>query len=276
MTLHRFWEITRDTTLNLGLRYGLAAGIVWLLGYVIFKRQWLRRKIIAKFPNSADLRREIIYSALSVIIFSLVAAGTYFAVKQGWTQAYLRLAKHSPAWFWTSIVLAIFLHDAWFYWTHRLMHHPRLFRLCHRTHHLSHNPTPWAAYSFSPLEAFTQALIFPITLMLIPMHPYAFGLVMIWQIAFNIAGHSGFEIYPSWLMRTPLKYILNTPTNHVMHHETLRGNYGLYFNIWDRLMRTNNANYEARFLEVTRRRPAQTAATEPTPPAPFPQSREAT
>jgi sterol desaturase/sphingolipid hydroxylase (fatty acid hydroxylase superfamily) len=38
-----------------------------------------------------------------------------------------------------------------------------------------------------------------------------------------------------------------------MHHETLRGNYGLYFNIWDRLMGTNHAQYEARFREVTTR-----------------------
>ena len=38
-----------------------------------------------------------------------------------------------------------------------------------------------------------------------------------------------------------------------MHHEKLRGNYGLYFNIWDRLMGTNHADYEARFREVTTR-----------------------
>jgi sterol desaturase/sphingolipid hydroxylase (fatty acid hydroxylase superfamily) len=45
-----------------------------------------------------------------------------------------------------------------------------------------------------------------------------------------------------------------------MHHETLRGNYGLYFNVWDRLMGTNHANYESRFVEVTSR--TQVPATE--------------
>lgn len=49
----------------------------------------------------------------------------------------------------------------------------------------------------------------------------------------------------------PLRYILNTPTNHVMHHEKMRGNYGLYFDIWDRLMGTNHREYENRFREVT-------------------------
>ena len=56
-----------------------------------------------------------------------------------------------------SIGIAIVVHDTWFYWTHRLMHHRRLFKLFHRVHHESTNPTPWAAYCFAPLEAMAQA-----------------------------------------------------------------------------------------------------------------------
>jgi sterol desaturase/sphingolipid hydroxylase (fatty acid hydroxylase superfamily) len=52
-------------------------------------------------------------------------------------------------------------------------------------------------------------------------------------------------------MKTPLKYFLNTPTHHAMHHEKMRGNYGIYFNFWDRLMGTNHPHYEVRFLEIT-------------------------
>ncbi|MEZ0388978.1 MAG: sterol desaturase family protein, partial [Verrucomicrobium sp.] len=37
------------------------------------------------------------------------------------------------------------------------------------------------------------------------------------------------------------------------HHEYYRGNYGLYFNVWDRLMGTNHEKYEERFAEVTNR-----------------------
>jgi len=28
--------------------------------------------------------------------------------------------------------------------------------------------------------------------------------------------------------------IFNTSTNHIVHHENRKGNYGIYFNIWDR------------------------------------------
>ena len=51
-------------------------------------------------------------------------------------------------------------------------------------------------------------------------------------------------------MDTWLGKVINTATNHVQHHEKPRGNYGLYFNVWDRLMGTNHRDYEARFREV--------------------------
>jgi sterol desaturase/sphingolipid hydroxylase (fatty acid hydroxylase superfamily) len=163
------------------------------------------------------------------------------------------VADHGWPWFCTSIVLTIFLHDAYFYWTHRLMHHRRLFPIFHRVHHLSHNPSPWAAYAFHPAEGLVQAGILPLTAILIPIHPLAFAIFMMWQLTDNILGHTGYEFYPRWLMKTPLKFFLNPPTHHAMHHEKMHGNYGIYFNFWDRLMGTNHPHYEARFLEVTTR-----------------------
>ena len=134
------------------------------------------------------------------------------------------------------------------------MHHPRLFRYFHRTHHLSVNPTPWSSFAFSPLEALVQAAIFPIAVTVMPVHPLAFGLFMVWQMLFNVIGHTGYEYNPAGFMRSPLRYLLNTPTNHIMHHESMRGNFGLYFNFWDRIMGTNHPGYEQRFAEVTGRR----------------------
>ena len=253
-----FIELTMGSAGELALRYFVLAGIAWMLGYVIFKRRWFHRKIIQSFPQSPEVRREMAWSALSIVIFAAVGAATIYAVRAGWTRMYGKLGSHSTAWFWSSIVCAIFLHDTWFYWTHRLMHHPRLFRVFHRVHHLSRNPTPWAAYAFSPLEAVMQAAIFPLIAFLIPIHHYAFGIFMLWQIAYNIAGHTGYEYHPRWLMRSRLRYLLNTPTNHIQHHETLRGNYGLYFNFWDQLMGTNHADYESRYTEVITR-PKQAA-----------------
>jgi sterol desaturase/sphingolipid hydroxylase (fatty acid hydroxylase superfamily) len=252
--LRAFLHLTEGVTVELALRYTLFAGVAWLLGYVFFHRRWFHRKIIARMPQSSDVWREARYSALSVAVFSIVAAITLVAIKHGWTQMYWRIDKRGWLWFCLSIAAAVFLHDAYFYWTHRLMHHPRLFRVFHRAHHLSRNPSPWASYAFSAPEALVQVAIFPMTIMLIPIHPVAFGIYTIWQILFNVVGHTGYEYSPAGLMDSWLGYFLNTPTNHVMHHEKMRGNYGLYFNFWDRLMGTNHEDYERRFREITARR----------------------
>jgi sterol desaturase/sphingolipid hydroxylase (fatty acid hydroxylase superfamily) len=166
---------------------------------------------------------------------------------------YGRIEERGWAWLVISVALAIVLHDTYFYWTHRLMHHRRLYKLFHHTHHLSTNPSPWAAYSFSPLEALVQAGIGPLIAFTIPIHPLGFTLFMIWQIGFNVLGHCGHEIFPAWFVRSWCGCVLNTPTHHAMHHEKFRSNYSLYFNVWDRLVRTNHHRYAERFAEITER-----------------------
>jgi len=235
-------------------RYTVAAGLLWVFFYMIRRRHWLHRKIIDRLPNGRDVRRELALSALTSFIYGVVGLLTVLAIRQGWTQYYSGMEKYGWAWFWLSVVITIFLHDAYFYWTHRIMHHPRLFPLMHKAHHRSTNPTPWAAYAFDPLEAFVQAAVFPLVVFLYPICAQAFLLFMLWQLSFNVVGHAGFEIYPSWLLKSWLGKIFNTPTNHTMHHQYFRGNYGLYFNIWDRMMGTNHPDYEQRFHTVTTRR----------------------
>jgi len=140
--LPNFFELTAGTTIALAFRYALTCGLAWALGYVWCKRRWLHRKIIAGLPESAEVWREVRYSASSVLIFAIVGALTAEAARRGWTQVYWSIGERGWLWFWASVGCAIVLHDTYFYWTHRLMHHRRLFRWFHRTHHLSHNPTP--------------------------------------------------------------------------------------------------------------------------------------
>ncbi len=238
-----------------GVRYLIFAGIAWIIGYMVFKGRWAHRKIIQAQPTRSDVWREIRLSLATVCIYGVVGAVTVWAWRaHGFGQMYLDLNAHGMAWFWGSLAILIIVHDTYFYWTHRWMHHPRLFRWFHRGHHRSMNPSPWATYAFDPLEAVVQAGIFPVAIAIMPIHPLVFLMFMLWQITFNVIGHTGYEFWPRWMMDTWLGKLMNTPTNHIMHHEHLRGNYGLYFNVWDRLMRTNHERYEERFREVTSRR----------------------
>ena len=192
--IEHFLKMTLHITLETGVRYAFFASLAWLLAYVLFRQRWWHRKIVARAPLAADVRREMRDSAITLVIFGAVGAATVLAIKAGWTQ--MSFQPRHWAWSVGSVAAAILLHDAYFYWTHRMMHHPRLFRRFHRTHHLSTNPTPWAAYAFSPLEDLVQAAIFPIVVLLIPIQPLGFAAFMIWQIIFNVAGHTGYEHHP--------------------------------------------------------------------------------
>jgi Delta7-sterol 5-desaturase len=182
-----------------------------------------------------------------VAVFALVTGGVVFAALSGWTRLYVRIDDYGWAWLVGSVGVMVLMHDAYFYWTHRLMHHQRLFRLFHRTHHLSTSPTPWAAYAFSVPEALVQAGIGPLIVFTIPTHPLAFTAFMAWQVTFNVLGHCGYEIFPGWFLRTPAGAVLNSVTHHALHHERFSANYSLYFNVWDRLFGTNHPDYHARF-----------------------------
>ncbi|HXT61315.1 MAG TPA: sterol desaturase family protein [Pirellulales bacterium] len=250
----RLWraiEAAPAVTLGDAFWYGLMAGLAWLLFYVLRPSGLAHRKIAPQFPSRRQLGREIFYSLRSLVAFGGMGACLALAGYSGYTRFYGRIERHGWPWFFASIVLAIFIHDAYFYWTHRLMHHRRLFRRFHRVHHLSTSPSPWAAYSFSVLEAFVQAGIAPVVACTIPIHPSAFMAFMIWQISFNVLGHCGYEIFPGWFLNTWIGKFLNTPTHHAMHHESFRANYGLYFNFWDRLLGTNHPQYAERFAAVS-------------------------
>jgi sterol desaturase/sphingolipid hydroxylase (fatty acid hydroxylase superfamily) len=249
-----FLELAGLVALIDGARYLLLATAGWFLVHRVGNWRWPHRKIVPAPPRGADVRRELLASGRTVLVFGVVGACVFSLAQRGCTRMYFDLHEHGTAWFVASIALTILLHDTWFYWTHRAMHHPRLFRFVHRTHHLSKNPTAFAAYSFSVPEAVVQAGIFPLVAFTIPIHPLAFAVFMLWQVGENVLGHAGHEIFPGWLLRTPLGVMTNTPTHHVLHHERFTGNYGLYFNWWDRLMGTNHPDYVRRFEAVTRYR----------------------
>ncbi|MEX0741608.1 MAG: sterol desaturase family protein, partial [Phycisphaeraceae bacterium] len=126
-----------------------------------------------------------------------------------------------------------------------------LFRVVHRVHHLSHNPTPWASFSFHPLEAASHAIMFPLVAVVLPMHVSVVGIWLLYMTVMNVGGHLGFEILPRGFARHRLLGWHNTSVHHDMHHHRVHCNFGLYFNVWDRLMGTNHPDYLAEHDRIT-------------------------
>lgn len=242
-------------------RYAVFAGGFYAVFYVWKKKSWFHKKIKQAYPANDKVWFEIKHSLISLLIFGLVG-GIVIAMRDAnLTLMYDDFSEYSLTYFFTSIILFIVLHDTYFYWTHRLMHHPKLFAKVHGVHHQSHNPTPWAAFSFHPIEAVVEAGIFPLGVILIPMHNYAVLIFMVYMIFMNVMGHLGFEILPKRFEKSMWFIFSNTSTHHYMHHRYSKCNYGLYFNIWDRLMKTNHKKYEKLFQEVSSRKPISQTET---------------
>ncbi len=152
-----FTVFTFDT-----LRYLIGVGLVSVVLFGLLGAWSEGRRIQARRASWKDLRREIGYSLLTAGVYACVALFTIEALERGWMQNYDLVSDYG--WLYTLLCLPVLLvlHDAYFYWVHRAMHNPRLFRWMHRVHHLSKTPTPWAAYSFAPAEAFMLALFMPL------------------------------------------------------------------------------------------------------------------
>ena len=130
------------------------------------------------------------------------------------------------------------------------MHHPGVYKYFHKAHHLSTNPSPWAAMAFHPLEAVVEFGVIAIIPFLYPIHPLAIALFLVIMMAYNVYGHLGFELYPKGFSQSSVGKWINTSVNHNQHHQYFKGNYGLYFLWWDRWMGTLREDYEKEFEEV--------------------------
>ena len=231
------------------LRYIVGAGLTSFILYSWLGAWSASRKIQARKASRQDIRREIKYSLITTGVYAFVGLIVFHALDKGYLQFYESVADYG--WLYTvmSLPIVLVLHDTYFYWVHRMMHHPRLFSWMHKVHHLSRTPTPWAAYSFAPPEAFMMAVFVPLVIWAIPLHA---SVTFIWvtiQIFRNAQGHSGIEFHPKGWVDGPFDRF-TTVTHHDMHHQKFNGNYGLYFTWWDRLMGTELPGYKQAFRDA--------------------------
>jgi sterol desaturase/sphingolipid hydroxylase (fatty acid hydroxylase superfamily) len=140
----------------------------------------------------------------------------------------------APVTWWTFI--AVFLgYDFIYYWKHRFAHKVRWFWAEHITHHSSthYNLTtalrqPW----FGPM---TGLVIISAPLVLAGFHPAFIGFAAGVNLLYQFWIHTeAIGKMPPWF-----EWLLNTPSNHRVHHATnaryLDANFAGVFMIWDRM-----------------------------------------
>jgi lathosterol oxidase len=237
-----------------GWRYLASALVLWGLLHVLLKKR-LAHRLIGGWPTRADLRREIVYSACTLLVLAAVNSMLLALMVSGVVEVYADPFRHGLAWLLLSLPIVLVWHDFYFYWTHRLLHTRWLFRHVHGVHHRSRNPSPWAAFSFHPVEALVNGLVVPITLLVVPLNEWVLIAFATHQIVRNAHGHAAVESLPRGFARHWLGGRFTTTTHHHLHHETAQGNYGLWFTWMDRWFGTERREYLERFDASTAPRP---------------------
>jgi len=249
------WSILPTIVSRIGGRYVLFAGVLFFVFYVWKRRKWAYKKIQPRFPKASEYRREVAYSLFTIGMFAAMSAILlYHPDIRPHTTLYREIAERGWGYFFGLFPILFVVHDTYFYFIHRLMHLPFFYRHVHKVHHRSTNPSPWAAYSFHPLEALLEFGILPLFLFTLPIHRTHVLLFFLAMIAYNVYGHLGFELYPRRFSQSRVGRWINTSVNHNQHHQYFTGNYSLYFLFWDRLLGTLRSDYSQKYDEVCRRR----------------------
>ena len=119
------------------------------------------------------------------------------------------------------------------------MHHRKLFKWTHEGHHRSVQPTPWASFSFDPIEAVSSAWLLPALALILPLHVGMALFVLMLMTINAVFNHAGWEVYPDkWVKGWWGRHII-TASHHNLHHTRFKGNYGLYFRFWDKVCGTD-------------------------------------
>jgi len=218
--------------------YLLVTSAFYVLFFVWKKKEYVRSKIQVQHASALELKRELVYGFSSLLIFAGMGCLVFLLHRYNISAIYFDISDFSAVYFFLSIVLMILFHDMYFYWTHRLLHLPGWYQKIHSIHHLSSNPSPFTSLSFHPVESIIQALVLPLIVIIIPAHPVAIFLFLIYMVYKNVRGHTGYEFTTNAQRENKWNKIHNYSIHHNAHHLNGRDNYGLYFTIWDRLMRT--------------------------------------
>jgi sterol desaturase/sphingolipid hydroxylase (fatty acid hydroxylase superfamily) len=229
------------------------------LGFWKWKAAWSKRhRLQPQEFRKQDILRELTYSGTTLLIYVVVFTIPFLSAVRPYTKLYDHVSDYGAAWWMVSLIALLIINDTYFYWMHRLIHRPKWFKKVHRVHHQSTNPTPFAAFAFHPYEAVLEFIWIIPLFFVVPLHVGMTIVFSMISLAFNVIGHLGVEIYPDrWRAHPVLKH-LNRSTFHNDHHRLFRGNYGLYFTFWDRVMGTL---HEAP-LPVSPQRPLETLTPE--------------
>jgi len=138
---------------------------------------------------------------------------------------------------WTAFLCLFVGEEFFYYWYHRACHRIRWFWAGHKPHHTPEDLLLGHAYRFGWTAALSGSRVFFIPLVLVGF-PFEAILSMLYlNLAYQFWVHNTWTPKLGWL-----EYVLNTPSNHRVHHavnpEYIDSNFGGVLIVFDRIFGT--------------------------------------
>lgn len=246
-------------------RYFLIAALFQFWFYGFRADKWKSRSLGKKKIDKKQFYTEVKWSVITSIIFAIAGSLTAILWQKGYTQLYDDLYRYTLWYLPVSLLISMLMHETYYYWLHRWMHRPAVFKILHKVHHDSNTTSAWTAFSFHPLEGLLQAIILPLTIMVLPMHLY----VLLFQLTImtfsSVINHLEIETYPANFHKHIIgKWVIGA-THHSMHHKQFKYNFGLYFTFWDKWKRTESPGFNRLFEEKTKKSKIKSSPATSTP-----------
>lgn len=219
--------------------------------FYVLRPSWTHpRQIYPQLPGKKEQLFELKWSLITSVVFAFAGVLLGLLWELGWTRIYLRFDEYGWFYLLASPFLLMFIHDTYFYWTHRWLHRPGIYERYHAIHHASLRPSPWASFSFHPVESVINALAIPFIALFLPLHPVVILVHLTLMTLSAITNHMGFEVLPRTALHRWWGKALISGVHHTLHHRYFRTNYGLFFSFWDLWMKTEAPQYHREFDRV--------------------------
>jgi sterol desaturase/sphingolipid hydroxylase (fatty acid hydroxylase superfamily) len=201
-----------------------------------------RRRYYALADSVADLGTGMIQQLLDVFARTALFAGYIYV----YDRHRVATLDGGAAWVWAACFLGV---DFFYYWFHRMSHEVNAFWAAHVVHHQSEEFNLTVALRQGALQGWFS-WVFYLRLAVAGIPPLVF-------LTVNAAS----TLYQFWIHTRaigtlgPLEYVLNTPSNHRVHHgrnpKYIDKNHGATLIVWDRLFGTYQKEEEEVVYGIT-------------------------
>ncbi|GMH94336.1 hypothetical protein TL16_g12878 [Triparma laevis f. inornata] len=148
----------------------------------------------------------------------------------GWDKIYFGVPTSVTSSFYVllSTVIYFLWIDVWAYVVHRLLHFPWMYKNVHKLHHRWKQTTAFTSLALHPIEFLCLQGGVYLGLFVIPLHPAAITVNLLYIHYHNVVDHSGVYMESSLPWQPSSLY-------HDDHHRLFHINYGQSLTIWDKL-----------------------------------------